>query len=90
MYGLELKGGTSLRTQVDAGVLPRPDDDVFADMYEHASHRLESMDMLNTRLAIGHFPSSNVAITCSTGATYRTLDLVLAPMASPEAIAIPT
>lgn len=37
LYGLELKGGTRLRQQVDAGELPRPDDDVFADMYEFAS-----------------------------------------------------
>lgn len=40
MYGLELKGGTRLRQQVDAGDLPRPDDDVFADMYEFASATL--------------------------------------------------
>ncbi|MCY3833175.1 MAG: radical SAM family heme chaperone HemW [Chloroflexi bacterium] len=37
MYGLELKGGTRLRQQVDAGELPAPDDDDFADMYEGAS-----------------------------------------------------
>ena len=40
MYGLELKGGTRLRQQVDAGLLPRPDDDDFADMYEFASAAL--------------------------------------------------
>ena len=40
MYGLELKGGTALRQQVDEGLLPRPDDDLFADMYEHASAAL--------------------------------------------------
>ena len=40
MYGLELKGGTRLRQQVDAGELRRPDDDDFADMYELASERL--------------------------------------------------
>ncbi|MCY4146358.1 MAG: radical SAM family heme chaperone HemW [Chloroflexi bacterium] len=40
MYGLELKGGTSLRAQVDAGTLPRPDDDLFADMYEYAADYL--------------------------------------------------
>ena len=40
MYGLELKGGTDLRLRVDAGQLPRPDDDLFADMYELASERL--------------------------------------------------
>ena len=37
MYGLELKGGTDLRQRVDAGKLPQPDDDVFADMYEYAA-----------------------------------------------------
>ena len=37
MYGLELKGGTDLRLRVDAGELPRPDDDVFADMYDYAA-----------------------------------------------------
>ena len=41
MYGLELKGGTQLRQQVDAGILPQPDDDDFADMYEFASEALE-------------------------------------------------
>ena len=42
LYGLELKGGTRLRQQVDAGELPRPDDDVFADLYEFASGALAS------------------------------------------------
>ena len=41
MYGLELKGGTELRQQVDAGALPQPDDDDFADMYEFASVTLQ-------------------------------------------------
>lgn len=40
MYGLELKGGTRLREQVDAGEAPRPDDDLFADMYEYATATL--------------------------------------------------
>ena len=40
LYGLELKGGTRLRQRVDAGELPSPDDDVFADMYEFASEAL--------------------------------------------------
>lgn len=43
MYGLELKGGTRLREQVDAGELPRPDDDDFADMYEQASAALAAV-----------------------------------------------
>ena len=40
MYGLELKGGTALRLQVNAGELPPPDDDLFADMYEYAAECL--------------------------------------------------
>lgn len=41
MYGLELKGGTALRQRVDAGELPEPDDDLFADMYDYAAEALE-------------------------------------------------
>jgi len=37
MYGLELKGGTALKLQVDSGAVPPPDEDLFADMYEYAS-----------------------------------------------------
>lgn len=40
MYGLELKGGTALRRKVDSGEVPQPDDDLFADMYEHAADLL--------------------------------------------------
>ncbi len=40
MYGLELKGGTPLRQQVDSGIHPAPDDDRFADMYDFATERL--------------------------------------------------
>jgi len=43
MYGLELKGGTDLRIKVDAGELPQPDDDLFADMYEYASDMFSEM-----------------------------------------------
>jgi oxygen-independent coproporphyrinogen III oxidase len=40
LYGLELKGGTALTKDVKAGLLPTPDDDLAADMYEYASMRL--------------------------------------------------
>ena len=40
MYGLELKGGTPLRQQVDSGIHPAPDDDLFAEMYDYATERL--------------------------------------------------
>ncbi|MCY4464351.1 MAG: radical SAM family heme chaperone HemW [Chloroflexi bacterium] len=52
MYGLELKGGTSLRSQVDAGALPQPDDDLFADMYEYAAAYL-------TQRGYGQYEISN-------------------------------
>ncbi len=42
MYGLELKGGTRLRELVDAGDLPQPDDDLFAEMYELAATTLQA------------------------------------------------
>ena len=40
MYGLELKGGTLLRQQVDSGIHPPPDDDLFAEMYDYATECL--------------------------------------------------
>lgn len=40
LYALELKGGTPLRLQVDSGVLPQPDDDLTADMYDLATEML--------------------------------------------------
>ena len=42
MYGLELKGGTLLRQQVDSGIHPAPDDDLFAEMYDRATECLQS------------------------------------------------
>lgn len=40
LYGLELKGNTPLRIDVDAGRVPRPDDDLAADMYDMATEML--------------------------------------------------
>ncbi len=51
MYGLELKGGTELREQVDAGTLPQPQDDDFADMYEFASEALERAGYLQYEIS---------------------------------------
>ena len=61
MYGLELKGGTRLRQQVDAGDLARPDDDVFADMYEFAS----------TALATAGFDQYEISNWCRPGKECR-------------------
>lgn len=52
MYGLELKGGTPLRIQVDEGALPQPDDDLFADMYEYATEQF-------IRVGYGQYEISN-------------------------------
>jgi oxygen-independent coproporphyrinogen-3 oxidase len=40
LYGLELKGGTSLRDDVMNGAVPAPDDDLAADMYDLATELL--------------------------------------------------
>jgi oxygen-independent coproporphyrinogen III oxidase len=40
LYGLEVKGGTVLKKQIQAGVLPKPSDDMAADMYDMATNRL--------------------------------------------------
>lgn len=40
LYNLELKPGTRLTQQVDEAILPRPDDDLAADMYDLATELL--------------------------------------------------
>ncbi|HET7012208.1 MAG TPA: radical SAM family heme chaperone HemW [Anaerolineales bacterium] len=42
VYSLSLEFGTPLRAWVDRGIVPAPDSDVAADMYELAGARLES------------------------------------------------
>lgn len=44
MYALQLEAGTPLAKQVDRGLLPRPDDDLAADMYELADSLLSAAD----------------------------------------------
>lgn len=39
-YGLELKGGTLLTQQVQAGQVPHPDDDLAADMYDLTTEKM--------------------------------------------------
>ena len=41
LYALTLEHGTPMQHQVLKGMLPEPDPDLAADMYEHASGRLE-------------------------------------------------
>jgi oxygen-independent coproporphyrinogen-3 oxidase len=41
LYALTLEHGTPMQRKVDTGILPEPDPDVAADMYEAASERLE-------------------------------------------------
>lgn len=40
LYGLELKGGTVLKEQVKRGEVPKPNDDLSADMYDLATDML--------------------------------------------------
>jgi oxygen-independent coproporphyrinogen-3 oxidase len=40
LYALGLEEGTSMKTWVDRGNLPQPDDDLSADMYDMATERL--------------------------------------------------
>lgn len=45
LYGLEVKGGTSLKKQIDAGLLTVPNEDITASMYEAAISRLAKAGM---------------------------------------------
>lgn len=40
LYGLEVKGGTVLKSQVRDGIIPSSDDDLMADMYDMATEEL--------------------------------------------------
>ena len=42
LYALTLEHGTPMQHKVDTGVLPEPDPDVAADMYEAASEQLDA------------------------------------------------
>ncbi len=42
LYGLEIKGGTVLKQQIEAGELPLPDEETAATMYEMARTRLKA------------------------------------------------
>lgn len=44
VYNLILEHGTPMKAWVGRGLLPAPDDDVAADMYEHAMDRLAGLD----------------------------------------------
>jgi oxygen-independent coproporphyrinogen-3 oxidase len=41
LYSLTIENGTILNHRINAGIIPPPDDDLAADMYEWASLRLE-------------------------------------------------
>ncbi|MCU0513684.1 MAG: radical SAM family heme chaperone HemW [Anaerolineae bacterium] len=57
LYGLELKGGTPMTRDVQAGRLPAPDDDLAADMY----------DLATTRLAAGGLQQYEISNWCRPG-----------------------
>ena len=60
LYALTLEHGTPLADWVDRGLIPLPDPDLAADMYEQASQRLESMGYIQYEI-------SNWATTDKTG-----------------------
>jgi oxygen-independent coproporphyrinogen-3 oxidase len=45
MYGLTIEHGTPFQHHVQRGLMPLPDDDLAADMYEWASERVEQAGM---------------------------------------------
>ncbi|NJR12795.1 radical SAM family heme chaperone HemW [bacterium] len=57
LYGLELKGGTALTRDVKAGLLPTPDDDLAADMYEWATRRLPDSGFVQYEISNWCLPS---------------------------------
>jgi oxygen-independent coproporphyrinogen-3 oxidase len=51
LYALTLEHGTPLKHHVDAGLLPAPDSDLAADMYESAAELLAEVDFENYEIS---------------------------------------
>lgn len=51
LYALTLEHGTPLAHWADRGLIPLPDPDLAADMYEQASQRLESMGYIQYEIS---------------------------------------
>jgi oxygen-independent coproporphyrinogen III oxidase len=51
LYALTLEHGTPMRQQVLNGLLSEPDPDLAADMYEHASYRLEQAGFIQYEIS---------------------------------------
>jgi oxygen-independent coproporphyrinogen-3 oxidase len=51
LYGLEVKGGTVLKKQIDEGLLPTPEEDLAAEMYEMARTRLNHANFLHYEIS---------------------------------------
>jgi oxygen-independent coproporphyrinogen-3 oxidase len=73
LYSLTIEHGTPFGRWAKRGLLPVPDPDAAADMYEWAV-------LCNMRFPIGRSLAGNVAIICNTGVTNPILALVLEPM----------
>lgn len=63
LYCLTIEHGTPLERQAVHGLVPIPDDDLAADMYEHAMQRLDSEGYVQYEI-------SNFARTASDGGMY--------------------
>lgn len=51
LYNLTIEDGTPLKTLVTIGKIPRPDDDLAADMYEYAMEALEGAGFLHYEIS---------------------------------------
>jgi oxygen-independent coproporphyrinogen III oxidase len=59
LYALTLEHGTPMQHQVLNGLLPEPDSDLAADMYEHASQRLEQAGFIQYEISNWARPGLN-------------------------------
>jgi len=63
LYALTLEHGTPMQHKVETGILPEPDPDIAADMYEAASERLEKAGYIQYEI-------SNWALLNASGEQY--------------------
>ena len=69
LYALTIEHGTPFGRWAARGLLPMPDPDLAADMYEWAGEYLEDRDMNSMKFPTGQNRDVSAATTSSTGAT---------------------
>lgn len=71
LYALTLEHGTPMQHQVLNGLLPEPDSDLAADMYEYASQRLDQAGFIQYEISNWARPDTNgQAMTCQHNLQY--------------------